>query len=87
MLIVAAIGGASGIGEFEPKGEDLSALAGACLMIQLVIGFFATAGAAGVDFGMNSRNERDVSLGGLTGIGLAILVAVWPSSPSRAHTG
>lgn len=45
------------------------------LLIQLVIGFFATAGAAGADFGMNSRDERDVRLGGLTGISLAILYA------------
>ena len=33
-----------------------------------VVGFFATAGAAGVDFGMNNRDGRDVQLGGLTGI-------------------
>lgn len=75
MLIVAAISGASGLGKFEPTGENLSALAAMGLMIQLVIGFFATAGAAGVDFGLNSRNQRDVSLGGLTGIALAALVA------------
>ena len=30
------------------------------MLIQAVIGFFATAGAAGTDFGMNSRNEGDV---------------------------
>jgi cytosine permease len=45
------------------------------LLIQIVIGFFATAGAAGADFGMNSRNEKDVRLGGLTGITLAIVFA------------
>ncbi|HVX65642.1 MAG TPA: hypothetical protein VHA11_03520 [Bryobacteraceae bacterium] len=45
------------------------------LMIQIVLGFFATAGAAGADFGMNSRNERDVRLGGLVGISLAVLYA------------
>ncbi len=45
------------------------------LLIQAVIGFFATAGAAGTDFGMNSRNEKDVRLGGLTGVALAILYA------------
>jgi cytosine permease len=33
-----------------------------------VVGFFATAGAAGADFGMNNRNGSDVQLGGLTGI-------------------
>ena len=45
------------------------------LLIQAVIGFFATAGAAGADFGMNNRNERDVRLGGLVGITLAIVYA------------
>jgi len=39
-----------------------------------VVGFFATAGAAGVDFGMNSRNKSDVSRGGLVGVALAIIV-------------
>jgi cytosine permease len=45
------------------------------LLIQVVIGFFATAGAAGADFGMNNRNAKDVRLGGLVGITLAILYA------------
>ncbi len=33
-----------------------------------VVGFFATAGAAGADFGMNNRNAKDVQLGGLAGV-------------------
>ena len=33
-----------------------------------VVGFFATAGAAGADFGMNNRNASDVHWGGLVGI-------------------
>ena len=37
-----------------------------------VLGFFATAGAAGADFGSNARNARDVNLGGLVGITLAM---------------
>ena len=44
-------------------------------ILQTVIGFFATAGAAGVDFGMNSRNGKDVRMGGLVGIAGAILIA------------
>jgi cytosine permease len=39
-----------------------------------VVGFFATAGAAGVDFGTNSRDKRDVSMGGWIGIALAIIL-------------
>jgi cytosine permease len=48
---------------------------GFVLLVQIVTGFFATAGAAGADFGMNSRNARDVRLGGFVGIVLAILYA------------
>ena len=33
-----------------------------------IIGFFATAGAAGADIAMSSRNEEDVHIGGLCGI-------------------
>jgi cytosine permease len=39
-----------------------------------VVGFFATAGAAGVDFGLNSRDKKDVSMGGWVGIALAIFL-------------
>ena len=52
----------------------LSALGIIFLMITYTTGFFATAGAAGSDFGMNNRNERDIHLGGLVGIALAIVV-------------
>src|SRR5260370_5308091 len=44
-------------------------------MIAIVVGFFATAGAAGADFGMTARDEGDVRWGGLVGITLAVLVA------------
>ncbi len=44
-------------------------------IISYVVGFFATAGAAGVDFGMNNRDTRDVKRGGLVGISLAIVVS------------
>ena len=40
-----------------------------------MVGFFATAGAAGVDFGTDSRDEKDVQMGGLVGIAVAIIVA------------
>ena len=50
-------------------------LAAQALILQLIIGFFATAGAAGADFGMNSRNARDVRMGGLVGIAMAVLYA------------
>jgi cytosine permease len=43
-------------------------------MVTAIVGFFATAGAAGVDFGMNNRNKKDVNRGGIVGILVAILV-------------
>lgn len=46
-------------------------VAGLLLVIQMVIGFFATAGAVGADFCSNNRNSEDVWMGGITGIGLA----------------
>jgi len=45
------------------------------LSITFVVGFFATAGAAGVDFGMNNKDEKDVTMGGLIGIALATIVS------------
>jgi len=44
------------------------------LMIAAIVGFFATAGAAGVDFGTNSRNKKDVSMGGIVGVIVAIVI-------------
>ena len=44
------------------------------VVVANVVGFFATAGAAGVDFGMNSRDKKDVSMGGLVGIAIAIVL-------------
>ena len=45
------------------------------LICTYIVGFFATAGAAGTDFGMNNRNARDVQLGGLVGIALATILS------------
>jgi cytosine permease len=43
--------------------------------VTIVIGFFATAGAAGADFGMNNRNGRDIVLAGTFGIVGAVFIA------------
>jgi len=63
----------SGFGHYT--AAEASPWAGFTLLLQIVTGFFATAGAAGADFGMENRNEKDVRLGGLVGIGAAILFA------------
>jgi cytosine permease len=59
----------------NPTGPAaLSTMGVLAAMLTYVVGFFATAGAAGVDFGLNSRDEKDVNMGGLVGIALAIIV-------------
>ena len=76
-----------GIGSFDPQAfialsakaapaapEALGSFGVLAVMLTFVVGFFATAGAAGVDFGTNSRDKRDVSMGGLVGVALAIIV-------------
>lgn len=73
MILVVFFKTAGGIANYKvPQPDEFLAFT---LMLQAVIGFFATAGAAGADFGMNSRDERDVRMGGLAGIFLAILYA------------
>lgn len=41
------------------------------IMIQMIFGFFAIAGAFSADWGVVSRSERDVKLGGWVGVGFS----------------
>lgn len=85
-LVIMFFATVGGLGDFSPaKFVDLhrsvdpkapAALTGFGLvaaLITFVVGFFATAGAAGVDFGTNSRDDRDVSMGGVVGVFVAIV--------------
>ena len=84
ILLAKTIGG---IGDFDADAlvaagtveggaaGGLSFIGVMALSITFVVGFFATAGAAGVDFGTNSKDEKDVQMGGLIGIALATIVA------------
>jgi cytosine permease len=56
-------------------GPALSGTQVLALILTYIVGFFATAGAAGADFGMNSRHKKDVYLGGLVGIALTTIFA------------
>ena len=56
--------------------SGLSAFGVFAFAMTYIVGFFATAGAAGVDFGTGSRNKQDVSLGGLFGVALAIFLTI-----------
>jgi cytosine permease len=44
------------------------------MMITYIVGFTATAGAAGCDFGTNARHKSDVFMGGFVGVLLAIFI-------------
>jgi len=80
ILFFCSVGG---VGSFEPAQVGVTADAEGTLtavgvilvLLTYVIGFFATAGAAGTDFGMNSRDAKDVSMGGLVGISGATIFA------------
>jgi len=87
VLLILLAKTAGTIGSFDPQKfiamhQHISPQAPAALnsfgvlafMMTYVVGFFATAGAAGVDFGTNSRDKNDVQMGGLIGIALAIIV-------------
>jgi cytosine permease len=73
MLLLVFFQTSGGIAQYTPP--DPKPFVAFTLLVQIIIGFFATAGAAGADFGMNSRNEKDVRMGGLTGITLAVVFA------------
>ncbi len=86
VLAVLAYGTLGGLSKFDPQAliqaglnnhaeSALPAPTIFCMILGLIVGFFATAGAAGVDFGMNNRDSKDVYLGGLMGIALSTLIA------------
>jgi cytosine permease len=73
ILIVFFTNVGSAGGYTPPAGGNTTT--GLLTVVAIVVGFFASAGAAGVDFGMGNRDKRDVQLGGLAGIALAIIIA------------
>lgn len=74
MILIVFFANVGTAGQYAPP-EGAKPMVGFFTIIAIVVGFFATAGAAGVDFGMGNRNKQDVQFGGLFGIALAILVA------------
>ena len=62
----------SGISSYSPPNPN--AAFGIIMTIQIVVGFFSTAGAAGTDFGMNSRYKKDIVVGGLLGIAVPMVL-------------
>lgn len=79
-IAVAAVVNSKGLGNFSEavsstNGVLAPASAAMFAALAATAGFFASAGVAGTDFGMNSRNEKDVALGGFFGITCVALVA------------
>jgi len=74
MILIVFFSNVGSAGDYTPP-EGGRPIIGFLGIIGMVVGFFATAGAAGVDFGMGNRNKKDVQLGGLVGIALAIIIA------------
>ena len=75
ILLVLAGKTLSGVGSFKPEmlagGAEvvgLSSLDVLLFAIANIVGFFATAGAAGVDIASSNRDSKDVQLGGLAGV-------------------
>ena len=88
ILIVLFVSTIGGLGAFDsdalvktcqtaaPASKSALTTFGIFAMVMThVVGFFATAGAAGADFGMNNRSGKDMQLGGLVGIALATVFA------------
>jgi len=76
LMGLAMYGGAAG--SYTPPTAAAETVAGGAfgstlLMIGAIVGFFATAGAAGVDICTSSRDKKDVSMGGIVGIIIAIV--------------
>ncbi len=66
MIVIVFWWNRSGIAHYHPpQHQPVTAFFNALL---ITIGFFATAGAAGADFGMNNPDRKDIFLGGITGI-------------------
>ena len=81
---------ASGLGSFDAAAFSaahvveggkaaMGSLAVFAFALTYIVGFFATAGAAGVDFGTNSRDKKDVAMGGLVGVAGAIFLTIGAS--------
>jgi len=73
MILIVLWANRTGIPQYQPPHHE--PLTGFLNALLVTIGFFATAGAAGTDFGMNNRNRKDVVLGGVTGIVAGAIIA------------
>jgi len=76
VLLIGLVMFAGSAGSYTPPAVDAGSgggLKAMLIMIAAIVGFFATAGAAGVDICSNNRDKRDVSMAGIVGIIIAII--------------
>jgi cytosine permease len=73
MVLIVFFANKGGIANYQPAHHE--EWVGFLNVLTIVIGYFATAGAAGADFGMNNGNRKDVFLGGVFGIIGGALIA------------
>ncbi len=91
VLVLALMKFAGSAGSYQPSATSDGGTPWLAMlsMVGAIVGFFATAGAAGVDFGMNSRDAKDVQWGGIVGILIATVftagVAVIVTAGARAQ--
>jgi cytosine permease len=75
LIMILIVFGANGGGLTRYVVPHQDPKTGFLNVLTIVIGFFASAGAAGADFGMNNRRGKDIVLGGIFGIIVGALVA------------
>lgn len=75
LMLIVVFFQVSGNTPYQAPAAQADPFVALTAIMAVVIGFFATAGAAGADFGINARHERDVRWGGLVGVMLAPIVA------------
>jgi cytosine permease len=73
LMGLALFGGSAGDYKPAPTTSSGGGLQTILLMVGAIVGFFATAGAAGVDICTSNRDKKDVSMGGIVGIVIAII--------------
>ncbi len=81
VLLMGLVMFAGSAGSYKPTTDAAAVVTGSSggsfnamlVMISAIVGFFATAGAAGVDICTSNRDKRDVSMGGILGIVIAVI--------------
>jgi cytosine permease len=73
MVVIVFYANKDGIANYRPAHHQ--GMTGFLNVLTIVIGYFATAGAAGADFGMNNASRKDIFFGGVYGIIGGTLIA------------